>query len=190
MEPRPAPQWIREAERRYRRARVAWAWVSVAAMVALGWMGLAFSGALSHASWQRSLALLCVIVLVSWRPDVRARRYGAAARLLSAAITEYQASPLLAESTLAEADRRAREALHVERIRDAPGWIRDKRRHYRLRILGWLSPALLAPAFAMAAPFLRWPWLRPWHESAATEGDLNAADRAASGVLAGPLRGV
>jgi hypothetical protein len=193
VEPRTAPQWIREAERRYQWAHRMWVCVTAAAL--LGWTGRAFIEVSPHTSWGRALAVVCVVVFVVWRPDERATRSGAAANAVNAAIARYEVS----------ANRRARETARVERIRTAPAPIRDKRRHYRLGMLGWYSPLLLAVALAQAAIVLRWSWVRPWHASAVllpllvgcllgarkpvAEGDPEAADRRASGVLAGVIRG-
>jgi hypothetical protein len=94
--------------------------------------------------------------------EERVKRYGNAAEAVSAAIVRYETSSDLPEAALAEADRRAREAVRVERIRTAPDWIRRQRRHYRLRILGWVSPALLALLLQIPAAHWHWRWVRPW----------------------------
>jgi len=166
------------------------------------------------------LAPWCVVPLIVWRPDDRARRCGAAANALNAAIARYEVSVDRPESTLEAADRRAQETARVQRIRTAPDWIREMRRRYLLKILGWISPALLALLLAPAAAALHWSPAQFWrmagvylllliavlagrskllkaqsilgqaigryeYESAATEGDLEEADRRASGVLLG-----
>jgi|SRR5271157_2090373 len=165
METRTAPQWIREAERRYERRR--WMWMCATAAVFVVMAGLAFGGALLHAAWLRGLAPWRLVPLLVWRPDDRARRREAAANAVNCAIARYEVSADQPESTLAAADRRAQETARVQRIRTAPGWIRDKRRSYLLRILGRLSPAfLLAVAFAAVAGFLHWRYLRPWRAPA------------------------
>jgi hypothetical protein len=160
MEPRTAPQWIREAETRYQRAHRMWVGATAAPLVAL--LGLAFGGALLHAAWLRDLAPWCAVALIVWRPDYRARRYGDAANAVNVAIVRYDVSADRPESTLAAADRRAQETARVQRIRTAPGWIREKRRSYLLRILRWISPVLLALALAPAAAALHWPWAQSW----------------------------
>jgi hypothetical protein len=160
VETRTAPQWIRETEKRYgRRHRM---WVAATATLLVAMVALALGGAFPHAAWAPRLSPWCVLVLLVWRPHERARRLGAAANALNAAIARYEASPDRPESALGEADRQARETARIERIRTAPGWIRSKRRSYWLRILAWTSPALLALAFMIAAPVLRWSWALYW----------------------------
>ncbi len=104
------------------------------------------------------------IALGFLKPEKRAQRYEIAFFALKAAIARFEGDPDVPDSVLGEADRRAYEALHVKRIRTAPAWIRSKRRGYRLRILRWLSPALLPVVLPAVALLLGWRWLlRPWH---------------------------
>jgi len=115
-----------------------------------------------------------VLCLVGWvaldhgKLEERARRYRNAAYALYGAIVRYEVSSDLPESTLVEAERRAREKARVERIRTAPAWIRSERRRYWLRILGWVSPAALVLALEIPAANSWWRWLRPWHVLAAS----------------------
>jgi hypothetical protein len=113
------------------------------------------------------VCLVCSAALVHFKLEKRARRYGAAANALNAAIAGYEASPDLTESALSEADRRAREMLRVERVRTAPAWICGKRRSYSVRIRRWIGPALLAWALLTTVGYLEWRWLRPWQDTAA-----------------------
>jgi hypothetical protein len=161
METRTAPQWIRDREKSYRRAR--WMWVCATALGWLGWAGWWTYFMLrppNTALWNvvAGLCLVGWVALDHLKLEEHATRYRAAADALNSPIARYEVSQDLSESMLGGADRRAREALHTERIRTAPAWIRDKRRGYRLRILGWFAPA---PA-AWAAVSMGWRWVRPW----------------------------
>jgi hypothetical protein len=164
METGTAPRWIRKMEKRCHRAR--WMWVCVSVLGWLGWLGSMLSRQMPDTAWGNVLRVACLaafVALLVLAPGKRARRCEMAARTLNTAIVRYEASPARPESVLAEAGQRAREILRLERIRTAPAWIGDQRRSYRLRILGWISPALLALAFAAAAVVLRWQWVQPWH---------------------------
>jgi FtsH-binding integral membrane protein len=163
METRTAPQWIRDREAGYRRTRRMW----TCAMV-LGWLCcLVFLISIflpRNTLWDvvRYVSCSAYVAWVFLRIERRVQRYGNAAKALNAAIAQYEGGPDLGESILGEADRRARETLHVERIRTAPAGIRSKRRRCTLRILGWFTVPL-AGALLMAALFW-WPlWYRgPW----------------------------
>jgi hypothetical protein len=103
------------------------------------------------------------LVLEFLKIERRVQRYGRAVKALNAAIAQYEGSPEVGESILGEADRLARETLHVERIRTAPAGIRSKRRRCTLGILAWLIPVPLAGALPIMALSWRWRWLlRPW----------------------------
>ena len=167
METRTAPQWIRDPERRYKR--LGRLWMCVAALVWLGFIGWGPFLSLSsfctpHCTLLNVLAGLCLagwFVLEYFEPGKRAVRYGAAANALDAAITRYEVAPDRPDSTLSEADQRASEGLRIKPIRTAPAWIRDKRRGYTLRQLGWTSLPFLAVTFPLAASLWRWRWT-PW----------------------------
>jgi hypothetical protein len=103
------------------------------------------------------------MVLQFLTPEKRAQRYETAYLALKAAIARYEAEPDLPDSALSEAGQRAREALRAERIRSAPEWIRRKRLRCRLKALGWVSPAMLALTWQLAAALIEWRWVRPWH---------------------------
>lgn len=99
MDTRTAPQWIREAEKRYGRARRVWHCLT--AIAVLGWLGWAFIGVYPHASWGRALVLVCVVVFVVWRPDKPATRYP------GEAIARYEYESAATEGDPDAADRRA-----------------------------------------------------------------------------------
>jgi hypothetical protein len=194
----------------------------------LGWLGWAGSMLIRQMpegpGWdvmkvECPTAFLALLILA---PGKRARRCEVAARTIDIAIVRYEASPDAPESLLNETAIRAREIMRVERVRRAPEWVRKQRRGYRLKILVWILPALLALALPAAAALLRWQWVEPWHaaaffgalilysvgalagtrkpmkardilgkaidryeyESAATEGELEEADRLASEACA------
>jgi hypothetical protein len=133
-----------------------------------GWLGLAgwwtyfLRQPANTAAWN----VLAGSCLVGWvaldhlKLDERAQRYGKAAKALDLAIVRYEASSDRPMSTLTEAAEQARDTAHAERIRAAPAWIRDQRRRYRLRFLGWVSPAALALALQIADA--HWQCARPW----------------------------
>lgn len=164
METRTAPRWIGDWEKRYRRTR--WMWKCAEWLGWLGWAGwwvCLFLGPPSTALWN-SVAGLCLVGWVAldhFKLEERAECYGAAADALGEAIAGYEASPDRPESTLTEAYQRACESLRLERIRTAPTWVRERRRQYRLRVLGCISPAVAALAFETAAAYFGWRWVRP-----------------------------
>ncbi len=160
METRTAPEWIREAERRYERGRRMWVCATWA--MAVVFLGLGFGGAALHAVWLSFLAVWCIVPFLAWSPIDRARRCGAAADIVNAAIVRYEVSADRPESTLTAADRRAKETARVQRIRTAPDWIKEKRRRCLLKLLGWISPVLAALALAPAAAAQHLPWARHW----------------------------
>jgi hypothetical protein len=164
METRTAPQWIRDKEKRYRRAGRMWGGGGCLGLLAEGGV-LAFLWISRASPWAYlSLAFYAGLAALGFlRPEKRAERYETASLALKAAIARYEAEPDLPESALSEADQRAHEALRVERIRSAPDWIRSRRRRYRLRILGWVSPAMLALILPLAAVLFEWRRMRTWH---------------------------
>lgn len=164
---RMAPQWIHSTKMRYERTRLMWRCVAV-----FGWLGFfgffICSWAASHdVSPGAVVSALWFVCAAGWlsldflRPELRAQRYGVAVNGLVAAIVRYEENPELSDSTLNDTDERVREALHVERIRTAPAWIRDKRRRCRLRLLRRVSPLLLVMLSIPAALYSRAipPWL-------------------------------
>jgi len=158
METRTAPQWIRDREKSYERKRKLW--MGLTAIMLLVYLGLAFSGFPRYSAWRQFAAPVWLAgVLVLWLNEP-VTRYGAAANFLNAAIVRYEVSADRPESTLVDADRRAREMVRAERIRTAPEWIREKRRRYRTGILAWFSPVALAYVLIAAADLSRWRWHR------------------------------
>jgi len=167
METRKAPKWIRKSEKSHRRRRRMWKCVT--ALGWLGWAGSMLIRQMPDTAWWNVLKVACPAAFVSLlvlAPGKRAGRHGVAAHLLDVAMVRYEASPDRPESELTEARQRAHEIMHVERIRTAPAWIRDQRRGYRLRILGWIIPALLAVAVPAAAAVLQRGWIEPWYGAA------------------------
>lgn len=164
METQTAPQWIRKREKRCRWAR--WMWRFVRVLGWLGWVGAMLSRQMPDTPAWNVLRLVCLAAFVGLlflAPEKRARRCEIAAHILDTAIVRYEASQDRPESLLSQASQLANETLRVKRIRTAPAWIRDKGRGYRRRILGWISPALLALAFPVAVAVFKWPWVQPWH---------------------------
>jgi hypothetical protein len=132
----------------------------------LGWAGSMLIRTMPGGIWWDVLKVGCPTAFLSLlilAPGKRARRCEIAARILNVATVRYESSPDLPESFLVQAGQRANETLRVERIRSAPPWIRGQRRRYRLKILAWICPALVAPALPAAAVILQWRWVEPWH---------------------------
>jgi len=163
---RTAPEWILDREKGYKRSRRRW----TRAMVA-GWLGIIAYLILFRSGGDDALNALGASSFVAWftlqllRPEVRAQRYELAAGILHAGITRYETALEPAESMLTDADQRAREALRIERKRNAPAWTRQKIRRCRLVKLAWTIPfgaALTAPLIGILR---RWHWtgLRAWH---------------------------
>ena len=161
METQTAPQWIRDTEKRYECARRLWICVAALSWLCLfGWtFVICFTprGALQDVLY--GLCLASYFGLQYLKPEVRADRYGIAARALNVAVARYEVSPDRPDSTLSETYRRAYESLHIKRIRTAPPWIRDKRRRYTLRQLRWMSLPLLPWMFPLVASLWRWRWV-------------------------------
>ena len=141
-------------------------WRCVTVLGWLGWAGSMLIRLMPDGLWWDVLKVACptaFLALLILAPGKRAKRREIAARTLNVAIVRYEASPDRPESVLVQAGQRANEMLRVERIRTAPAWIRNQRRRYRLSILGWICPALVAPALPAAAVILQWRWVEPWH---------------------------
>jgi hypothetical protein len=128
----------------------------------------------------------------------RAERCEKAADIVDLAMARYEVGADLPGGMLGEAGRRARETLRVEQIGTAPARIRSELPGYRLRVLEWCSPAFVPLPFPLAAgtkfkarkPIAASRTLseaigRYGFESAATESDLQEAERRASEALEG-----
>lgn len=164
MDTRTAPRWIRDREKGYARRRLAW--MGVTAVLAVSWLGMAVSDFLPRSEWWFAVGVCSIAAFAILKPGERARHYGLAANALNAAAVRYEVSYDPLESTLADADRRARETARIERIRAAPAAIREKRRGYRMANAGWYSPAVVLWVLSTAEALLRWPWSRPWPAAA------------------------
>lgn len=163
MEPRTAPQWIRDIEKRYERMR--WVWTCATVLGVLGFVGVI---GLVYSRLDALDGVLYVGCLAGWvgldylKAELRAQRYGSAANMLDGAITRYEVDPDRPESELADAAERAQESLRIKRIRIAPEWIRLKLRRYRLRVLAWpVSATLVTMTLFAASVLLKWQWVRP-----------------------------
>jgi hypothetical protein len=163
---RTAPGWIRDQERRYAFARVAWKALNIVDW--LCWCGflvlpsfLPKKPPLSHAG------LFCFTAWLAFRflnPPKRARRYGMAANWINVAVANYEVHTNQSESTLANAAKRAAEVLCRHRLRTAPKWIRQRRRSCTLRQLAWFSPGpMLAVVVGASAAAFHWTWFGIWH---------------------------
>jgi len=166
VETRTAPQWIRERKKSYARAWAEWGgctllWILGLAVWSVYMVIHATRGAPAYAVacflWPAT-----AIGMQALRPFKRAKRYENAARSMEDAIARYELSADRPESTLIDADRRAREMVRAERIRTAPQWIRDKRRRCWMGIVGWTSPVALTCLLQVAYDLSRWRWGWPW----------------------------